>query len=59
MEVNIEWKDKNKEYLGAIEKFLDKVSNVENDNLRREIIGSALKCDEILTKLAIEEIKKA
>lgn len=58
MEVNMDWKNKNKEYLSALERFLDKVANVKENDLREEIIGAALRCDEILTKLAVKEINK-
>lgn len=58
MEVNIEWKEKNKLYLNALEKFLDKAANIKEEKLREEIIGAALSCDKILTDLAIEEINK-
>lgn len=58
MEVNLEWKEKNKVYLNAIEIFLDKASNIENENLKKEIVGSALRCDKILTEIAIKEINR-
>lgn len=59
MEVKLKWKNQNKEYLKAMETFLDRASNIKDENLRVEIIGAALKCDDVLTKLAIEQIKKA
>lgn len=58
MEVNLDWKEKNKIYLNAMEAFLDKVSNIQNENLKKEIISSALRCDKILTQIAIEEINR-
>ena len=58
MEVKLKWKDQDKEYLKALEIFLDKVSNIQDNLLREEIIGAALKCDEILTNLAVKEISK-
>ena len=33
MEVNLKWKNKDKSYLRAIEIFLDKASNIQNENL--------------------------
>lgn len=47
-----EWKEKNKNYINALEKFLDVVDNVENEELKLDIIYKMLKCDEILTKIA-------
>ncbi len=58
MEVNKEWKEKNQEYLKELQIFLDKAQNIENEELKLEIIGQMLRCDEILTKLAINEINK-
>jgi len=58
MEENIKWKEENKEYLNAIQVFLDKAENISNEKLKIEIIGQMLKCDKILTDLAIEEINK-
>lgn len=58
MEVKIGWKNNNKKYVKALEKFFDKVDNIEDEVLRAEIIGAALKCDEILTNIAICEIDK-
>ena len=50
MEINEEWKKNNKKYLNEIQKFLDKAGNIENEELRRDIIIQMLKCDEELTK---------
>ena len=55
---NREWKEKNKEYLMHVQSFLDKVDNIENEGLKRDIITQMLKCDSILTKLAEEEFIK-
>ena len=38
MEINEEWKKNNKKYLNEIQKFLDKAENIENEELRRDII---------------------
>lgn len=46
------WKEQNSEYINALEKFFDLTDNIENENLRMDIIYKMLKCDEILTKLA-------
>ncbi len=58
MEVNIEWKEKNQEYLDELQKFFDKAQNIQDQESREEIIGQMLRCDKILTKLAINEINK-
>ncbi len=55
---NREWKEKNSEYLMNVQSFLDKVDNVENEGLKKDIITQMLKCDDILTKLAEEEFIK-
>ena len=47
-----EWKEKNEEYLRALEKFLDVVDNVGDEKLKLDIIYKMLRCDEILTQIA-------
>ena len=58
MEVKTEWKEKNKRYINAVQAFLDKVDNVEDEDLKAEIIGKMFRCDQILTEIATEEINK-
>ena len=58
MEVKLEWKNTNQEYLSALEKFLDKAENIKEEHLKEEIIATMLKCDNVLTQLAIKEINK-
>ena len=58
MEVKLEWKNTNQEYLSALEKFLDKAENIKEEHLKEEIIAAMLKCDNVLTQLAIKEINK-
>lgn len=53
-----DWKEKNQEYLQALEKFLDVVDNINDDSLKIDIIYKMLKCDEILTKIAEENMNK-
>ena len=55
---NREWKEKNKEYLMHVQSFLDKVDNIENEGLKRDIITQMLKRDSLETKLAEEEVIK-
>lgn len=55
---NIDWKEKNDEYLYYLQKFLDIAENIKNEDLKKDIIKAMLKCDEILTKLAEQQIEK-
>lgn len=52
-----EWKERNSEYLQALEKFLDVTDNIEDEKLKMDIIYKMLKCDEVLTKIAEENWK--
>lgn len=52
-----DWKEKNDDYLKALERFFDITDNIEDENLRMDIIYKMLKCDEILTKLAENTFK--
>lgn len=58
MKIDKNWKSKSEAYLNAIQKFLDKAENIENEELKEEIIIQMLKCDQELTKLAEEEFQK-
>ena len=49
---NRDWKEKDKEYLRFIQKFLDLSDNIENKELKDEVIRAMLMCDERLTQLA-------
>lgn len=53
-----EWKSKSKEYLRELQIFLDKADNIENEDLKNEIIYQMLKCDKILTKIAQQKINE-
>ena len=46
------WKNKNKKYLTAIQQFLDRASNIKDEELRNSMINNMLLCDEILTNIA-------
>ena len=46
------WKNEDKIYLFELQKFLDIVENVEDEELRKEIIAQMLKCDKRVTQLA-------
>ena len=49
---NRDWKEKDKEYLRFIQKFLDLSDNIENEELKEVLIRAMLMCDERLTQLA-------
>lgn len=53
-----EWKEKNKKYLNQLQKFLDVADNINEEDLRRNVITQMLKCDAILTELAEIEFNK-
>ena len=46
------WKNEDEIYLFELQKFLDIVENVEDKELRKEIIAQMLKCDKRVTQLA-------
>ena len=58
MKIEKNWKIQSKEYLTELQKFLDKVENIENEDLRKEIIIQMLRCDEELTKIAEEKFEE-
>ena len=49
-----EWKEKNKKYLKELQRFFDRVDNVEDEELRKSIIYQMLRCDQVLTDIAEE-----
>lgn len=57
-EIKENWKSNGKKYLKELQAFLDKVENIENEELRRDIRFQMLKCDNELTMLAEEEFRK-
>lgn len=55
------WKNEDEIYLFELQKFLDIVENVQDEELRKEIIAQMLKCDKRVTQLAetmFQELKK-
>lgn len=46
------WKNKDKQYLFELQKFLDLVDNIENEELKKLIINQMLKCDKCITNIA-------
>ena len=55
---NENWKANSQKYLKELQAFLDKAENIENEELRKEIIFQMLKCDNELTLLAEEMFEK-
>ncbi len=51
------WKNKNEKYLFELQKFLDLVDNIEDEDLRKIIIAQMLKCDKCLTNIAEQIIR--
>lgn len=54
---NRAWKEKNKKYLNELQIFLDNAENIEDEKLKKILIGQMLKCDNILTELAENRFK--
>ena len=52
------WKSNSPRYLKELQAFLDKADNIQNEELKKEIIFQMLKCDKELTNLAEEMFKK-
>lgn len=52
------WKNEDEIYLFELQKFLDIVENVEDKELRKEIIAQMLKCDKRVTQLAEDSFQK-
>lgn len=52
-----EWKTKDDRYLKELQKMLDIVDNVEDEELRTKIILQYIKCDATITELAKKLIK--
>ena len=55
---NSNWKNKNSQYLFELEKVMDIVDNIEDKQLKTDIINQILKCDRCLTNLAETIIKE-
>lgn len=47
-----EWKEKNKLYTKELQRFFDKVDNIEDTELKNDIISQMLRCDKVLTEIA-------
>lgn len=55
---NKNWKADSPKYLKELQAFLDKAENIQNEELRKEIIFQMLKCDNELTILAEEKFRE-
>ena len=55
---NENWKANSPKYLKELQMFLDKAENIQNEELRKDIIFQMLKCDKELTILAEEMFNK-
>ena len=44
-ENKMRWKEENKRYLLEMQKFLDRVDNIEDEKLKESIIYQMLRCD--------------
>lgn len=52
IQINREWKEGNQLYLRELQRFLDRVDNIEDYELRRSVINQMMICDKVLTELA-------
>ena len=55
---NEEWKTKNKKYIKELQKMFDIIDNVQDEELKNRILLQFVKCDEIITELATEQLRK-
>lgn len=51
-----EWKTGNKRYLKELQKMFDIIENVQDEELKNKILLQFVKCDDLITQLAIERI---
>lgn len=51
-EIDRKWKEENKEYLKELQRFFDRVDNIEDCELRRSVVNQMLICDKVLTEIA-------
>lgn len=48
----------NEEYLFYLQKLFDLIENIQDEDLKKNLIGTILKCNEALIKLKNKEIEK-
>lgn len=51
-EIDRKWKEGNKQYLIELQRFLDRVDNIEDCELRRSVTNQMMICDKVLTEIA-------
>ena len=56
VQIDREWKEKNKEYIRELERFLDRSDAIKDESTRLAIVAQMLKCDEVLTKICEEKL---
>ena len=52
------WKANSQKYLKELQAFLDKAENIQDEEIKKEVIFQMLKCDNELTMLAEEKFKE-
>lgn len=52
------WKQSEEKYIRALEKFLDRASNIKDEELRQSVINNMLICDQILTEISESQFAK-
>lgn len=52
------WKNSDEKYIKALEKFLDRASNIKDEELRESVINNMLVCDQILTEISEKQFVK-
>lgn len=55
---NKSWKADGQKYLKELQAFLDKAENIEDEELKKDIIFQMLKCDNELTILAEKKFEE-
>lgn len=50
--IDRKWKEGNKLYLRELQRFLDRVDNIEDYELRRSVTNQMMICDKVLTEIA-------
>lgn len=55
---NHRWKNRNEMYLFELQKFMDLADNIENENLKRQIINQVIRLDKCITEVSEELIER-
>lgn len=51
-DIGRKWKEENKKYLKELQRFFDRVDNIEDKELKTSITNQMLICDKVLTEIA-------